>query len=157
MDASGTRTLAYNAYGELESDSLSVDGDTHLITELRDEFGRSIGYTYAKNGSVQQTVHTGYGTDGRINSAGFVHGGAVKNFGFEYVPGTNLLQTLSKPNGMTLTQTYEAQRDLLIGMAYRRGSSLVVQRGYSYDELGRLTARNTARQGAVVNDVFAHQ
>ena len=27
----------------------------------------------------------------------------------------------------------------------------------SYDELGRPTARNTARQGAVVNDVFAHQ
>jgi hypothetical protein len=80
-----------------------------------------------------------------------VHGGAAKNFGFEYVPGSNLLQTLTKPNGMTLTQTYEAQRDLLIGMAYRRGSSLVVQREYSYDELGRPTARNTARQGAVVN------
>ena len=148
--------MSYNTYGEFESDSLSVDGDTHLITELRDEFGRSIGYTYAKNGSVQQTVHTGYGADGRINSAGFVHGGATKNFGFEYVPGTNLLQTLTKPNGMTLTQTYEAQRDLLIGMAYRRGSSLVVQREYSYDELGRPTARNTARQGAVVNDIFAH-
>ena len=85
-----------------------------------------------------------------------MHGGAVKNFGFEYVPGSNLLQTLSKPNGMTLTQTYETNRDLLIGMAYRRGSSLVVQREYSYDELGRPTARNTARQGAVVNDVFVH-
>ena len=72
------------------------------------------------------------------------------------LPGTNLLQTLSKPNGMTLTQTYEAQRDLLIGMAYRRGSSLVVQREYSYDELGRPTARNTARQGSVVNDTFTH-
>ena len=86
---------------------------------------------------MQQTVHTGYGTDGRINSAGFVHGGAVKNFGYTYLAGTNLLQTLTKPNGMMLTQTYEAQRDLLIGMAYRRGSSLVVQREYSYDELGR--------------------
>ena len=41
-------------------------------------------------------------------------------------------------------------------MAYHRGSSLVVQREYSYDALGRPTARNTARQGAVVNDIFAH-
>ena len=41
-------------------------------------------------------------------------------------------------------------------MAYRRGSSLVVQREYSYDILGRPTARNTARQGTVVNDIFAH-
>ena len=32
----------------------------------------------------------------------------------------------------------------------------MVQSEYSYDELGRPTARNTARQGAVVNDVFAH-
>ena len=90
-----------------------------------------------------------------INSAGFVHGGAAKNFGFEYVLGSNLLQTLSKPNGMTLTQTYEAQRDLLIGMAYRRGSSLVVQREYSYDTLGRPTARNTARQGILVEYTLA--
>ena len=43
-----------------------------------------------------------------------------------------------------------------IGMAYHRGSSLVVQREYSYDALGRPTTRNTARQGAVVNDIFAH-
>ena len=112
--------------------------DTHLITELRDSFGRSIGYTYAKNGAIQQTVHTGYGADGRINSAGFVHGGAAKNFGFEYVPGSNLLQTLTKPNGMTLTQTYEATRDLLIGMAYHRGSNLVAQRTYTYDILEEL-------------------
>ncbi|MBR4309456.1 MAG: hypothetical protein IKT79_00350 [Akkermansia sp.] len=43
-----------------------------------------------------------------------------------------------------------------IGMASHRGSSLVVQREYSYDALGRPTARNTARKGAVVNDIFAH-
>ena len=41
-------------------------------------------------------------------------------------------------------------------MAYHRGSSLVVQREYSYDALGRPTTRNTARQGAVVTDIFAH-
>ena len=35
-----------------------MDGDTHLITELRDSFARSAGYTYAKNGAVQQTVST---------------------------------------------------------------------------------------------------
>ena len=41
-------------------------------------------------------------------------------------------------------------------MAYHRGSSLVAQREYSYDALGRPMTRNTARQGAVVNDIFAH-
>ncbi len=155
-DDSGIRTFTYNTYGEEESDSLSVDGDTHLVTELRDDFGRSTGYTYAKNGSVLQSISTGYGADGRINSAGFLHSGAMKQFGYEYLQGTNLLHKLTKPNGMTLTQSYETQRDLLTGMAYHRGSTLVAQREYTYDVLSRPTARTTSRQGNVVNDSFIH-
>ncbi len=156
VDAAGTRSFSYNTYGERESDSLSVDGDTHLISETRDVFGRSSGFAYSKNGTVQHTVTTGYGTDGRISSASFTHGGAVKQFGYEYLNGTNLLHKLTKPNNMTLTQTYEATRDLLTGMAYHRGSTLVAQREYTYDILGRPTARNTARNGQIVNDTFAH-
>ena len=155
-DDAGTRTFGYNSYGERISDSLSVDGDTHLITETQDDFGRSTGYVYSKNGSAQQTVTTGYGTDGRINSAGFLHGGVEKQFSYEYMAGSHLLEKLTKPNGMTLTQSYEIQRDLLTGMAYHRGSTLVANRQYSYDALGRPTARNTARKGSVVNDSFTH-
>ena len=156
IDDAGTRTLGYNAYAERESDSLVIDGVTHLITELRDAFGRSTGYTYAKNGTVQQTVSTAYGTDGRIASAGFLHGGEMKLFGYEYLQSSNLLHKLTKPNGMTLTQSYEAQRDLLTGMAYHRGSTLVAQREYTYDVLSRPTTRTTSRQGNVVNDTFVH-
>ena len=156
VDDAGTRTIGYNTYGEREGDSLAVDGDTHLVTELRDDFGRSTGYTYAKNGSVLQSISIGYGTDGRINSAGFLHGGEMKQFGYEYLQGANLLHKLIKPNGMTLTQSYEAQRDLLTGMAYHRGSTLVAQREYTYDVLERPTARTTSRHGNVVNDSFIH-
>lgn len=84
------------------------------------------------------------------------HGGEQKLFGYTYLAGTNLLQVLTSPKGMTLTQTYEATRNLLTGMAYHRGSTLVAQRTYSYDILGRPTTRNAARQGAVVNDTFGH-
>ena len=156
VDDAGTRSFSYNAYGEQEGDSLAVDGDTHLVTETRDSFGRSTGYVYSKNGSVQQSVTTGYGTDGRIASASFLHGGVAKQFGYQYLAGSNLLHMLIKPNNMTLTQTYETNRDLLTGMAYHRGTTLVAQRQYSYDVLGRPTARNTARQGTTVNDTFAH-
>ena len=155
-DDSGVRTFGYNTYGERESDSLAVDGVTHLITELRDAFGRSTGYTYAKNGTVQQTVSTAYGTDGRIASAGFLHGGEMKLFGYEYLQSSNLLHKLTKPNGMTLTQSYETTRNLLISMAYHRGNTLVTQREYTYDVLRRPTARTTSRQGNVVNDSFVH-
>ena len=82
----------------------------------------------------------------------------LHQLGKEHVdlPGTNLLQTLVKPNNMTLTQSYETQRDLLIGMAYHRGSTLVAQRTYSYDTLVRPLTRNTARNGQTVNDSFVH-
>ena len=156
VDDAGVRNFGYNSYGERETDSLVVDGDTHLITEQCDSFGRSVGYVYSKNGNAQQTITSGYGDDGRIASAGFLHGGSTKNFGYTYLAGTNLLQVLTKPNGMALTQTYEATRDLLIGMAYHRGSTLVAQREYTYDILGRPIARNTSRQGLVVNDTFTH-
>ena len=155
-DAAGVRTLGYNAYGEQESDSLVADSVTHLITETRDEKGRSTGYTYAKNGTVQQTVTMGYGTTGRIATAGFLHGGEEKQFSYEYLSGTHLLEKLTMPNNMTLTQSYEIQRDLLTGMAYHRGSTLVAQREYVYDTLGRPTARNTSRQGTVKNDTFGY-
>ena len=155
-DAAGVRTLSYNSYGEQESDSLVADNVTHLITETRDDKGRSTGYTYAKNGSVQQTVTTGYGSDGRIASAGFLHGGAAKQFSYEYMAGTHLLEKLTMPNNMSLTQSYEIQRDLLTGMAYHRSTTLVANRQYSYDSLGRPTARNTSRQGSVKNDIFGY-
>ena len=156
IDAAGTRTIGYNQYGEQESDSLVVDDDTHLITETRDAQGRSTGYVYSKNGDTQQTVTTGYGADGRINSAGFVHSGSEKQFGYEYLPGTHLLQKLTLPSNMTLTQSYESKRNLLTGMAYHRGSTLVAQCTYTYDSLGRPLNRRTARSGQTVNDSFGY-
>ena len=124
----------------------------YLNSKTRDSMGRSTGYTYAKNGTVQQTVTTGYGSDGRIVTAGFLHGGEEKQFGYEYMSGTHLLEKLTMPNNMTLTQSYESHRNLLTGKAYHRGTTLVANRQYSYDTLGRPTARNTSRQGTVKNE-----
>ncbi len=155
-DAAGVRTLSYNTYGEKEYDSLVADSVTHLITETRDEKGRSTGYTYAKNGTMQQNVTTGYGSDGRISTAGFLHGGTEKQFSYDYLSGTHLLEKLTMPNNMSLTQSYEILRNLLTGMAYHRGTTLVANRQYSYDSLGRPTARNTSRHGTVKNDTFGY-
>ncbi|MBQ5664365.1 MAG: RHS repeat protein, partial [Akkermansia sp.] len=57
-DDAGVRTFDYNTYGELETDSLLAGGIMHIITETRDAMGRSAGFTYSKNGSVQHTVTT---------------------------------------------------------------------------------------------------
>lgn len=57
---------------------------------------------------------------------------------------------------MTLTQSYEEKRDLLTGMDNRRGATLVTQRTFSYDMLGRPLTRRAARNGQTVNDSFGH-
>ncbi len=155
-DAAGVRTIGYNAFGEQETDSLLAGGVTHLITETRDAMGRSTGYVYSKDGSIQQTVTTSYGSDGRIATAGFLHGGVERQFSYAYLPGTNLLEQLTLPSNMTLTQSYEPQRDLLTGMLYKRGSTAVAQRSYTYDALGRPLTRTTSRNGQTVNDAFGY-
>ena len=57
---------------------------------------------------------------------------------------------------MAVRKSCEIQRDLLTGMAYHRGTTLVTQRTYSYDTLGRPLTRSTARNGQTVNDSFVH-
>ena len=155
-DDAGFRTICYNTYDEPETDSLSADGVTHLVTETRDALGRSTGFTYAKNGEIQHTVITGYGLDGRIVTTGFMHGGNEKQFVYGYLPGSNLLQTLTMPCNMALTQSYETQRDLLIGMDYHRSTTLVTQRNYTYDSIRRPLTRNTSRNGQTMNDSFGY-
>lgn len=156
VDGSGMRTLAYTAYNEPESESLTGDAKTHLVTELRDSYGRSTGYTYAKAGSVQQTTGIGYGTDGRIVTASFLHGGASKAFAYGYLANSHLLESLSMPNNMTLTQAYEEKRDLATSMTYKRVTTTVVNRGYTYDALARPVTRTTARQKTIRNDTFTY-
>lgn len=59
-DAAGTRSIAYNEYSEQQSDALDSDAHTHLVTERRDRYGRSTGFTDALSGSTQFTTSVGY-------------------------------------------------------------------------------------------------
>lgn len=82
----------------------------------------------------------------------------LHQLGKEHVdlPGSNLLQTLSMPCNMTLTQSYEEKRDLLIGQLYKRSNTSVASRAYTYDTLGRPMTRSTYRDGSTVNDSFGY-
>ncbi len=156
-DDAGTRTIGYNRYGEQETDSLTTaDGVMHLITEKRDTYGRRTGYSYSKDGEAQQIVTTGYGADGRIATAGFIHNGEEQRFTYSYLPGSSLLQQLAMPNGVTLTQAYEPQRNLLTEMSYRKDGTTLASRSYRYDSLGRPTARDIRQEENTRQDRFGY-
>ena len=60
------------------------------------------------------------------------------------------------PNNMTLTRAYEGKRDLVTSMTYKRATTTVVSRGYTYDALARPVTRTTARQKTTRNDAFTY-
>ncbi len=155
-DAAGVRSVGYDAYGDPETDSLQVGNHAHLITEQKDAYGRSTGYIYARSGAAQHTVSIAYGTDGRIASAGFLQESSPKTFAWQYLTGSSLPAVMTMPNSMSLEWGYEEHRDLVTSMTYKRGTTIVAARGYTYDKLGRPITRQTARQGSTVNDTFTY-
>ncbi len=81
----------------------------------------------------------------------------MKSFGFSYLFGTSLINSVSMPNGMNLNKTYEEKRDLCLSMAYKRGTTTVAERTYTYDALARPVTRSTAREElTTVNDSFGY-
>ncbi|MEG1995848.1 MAG: sugar-binding protein, partial [Bacilli bacterium] len=155
VDASGTRDITYNIYNEQETDGIAVNGAQHTVTEAFDVFGRSAGYALGKGATALDTVAYGYGAEGRMATASFLHDGE-KTFAYSYLPGTNLLHTIAHPNNILITRSYEEHRDLAISMNATRGTTDVVLRGYTYDALGRPITRTCARQATTRNDSFAY-
>ena len=57
-------------------------------------------------------------------------------FAYNYLSGTRLLEKLVFPNNMSLTQTYEATRDLIVSMHYKRNTTGIVERITPMTRLG---------------------
>lgn len=77
-----------------------------------------------------------------------------KPFTYAYLPGTHLLQTLTKPNNMTLTQSYEPQRDLLTGMCKISKNLRIApvgnRTGHKYGELPHYHRRGIDKSGSSI-------
>ena len=157
-DAAGTRTFAYNPYGELETDNLRVGNHTHLITEKKRRL------------RAQHRLHLRAERRGAAHRKHRLRGRRPHRHGRvpagQRAPDLHLaihgrkrpaLRDDFMPNGMTLEWGYEEKRDLVATMIYKRGATRVVEREYAYDSLARPVTRRTARQGNTVNDSFAPQ
>ncbi len=155
-DAAGARSLIYDAYGKLVEERIQVNESSFSILRTWDDYGRSTGYVVKQGNAAMHTVSWGYAADGRIGSASFLHKGAQHQFRYAYLPGADLLESLTMPNGIRLEQEYAAKRDLLTTMSYMRDATLVSRRVYDYDKLGRPTERTTSRLGRVISDTFGY-
>ena len=145
-DASGTRTITYTPYNEPDTDSITIGGASYQLQENYDTYGRSSGYALKQGTNVLQEVGQGYEANGRLASAGIMHGGEEQTFAYGYLAGSSLLSSLAMPDGIVRELAYEERRDLGGAISYRLGETVLVSRTQSYDALGRPTAR-TQRQG----------
>ncbi|UQT44840.1 hypothetical protein M5E88_06425 [Akkermansia muciniphila] len=73
-DASGSRVLTYTPYNEPDTDAITIEGVSCQLQEHYDTYGRSSGYTLKQGTGVLQEASQGYEADGRLASAGIMHG-----------------------------------------------------------------------------------
>ena len=140
-DASGTRTFAYNPYGEPETDSLEANGLAWQVSELYDGLGRPAGYELSAGERRVQQARLSYDGKGRLST--LTAEGMETPFSWTYCEQGGLVEQLAYPNGMTRVNTYEDGRDLLSVIDYRRPGSAnpPARHEYDYDALGRPTRR----------------
>ena len=140
-DASGTRTFAYNPYGEPETDCLEANGLSWQVSELYDGLGRQAGYELSADGRRVQQARLSYDGKGRLSA--LAAEGMETPFSWTYCEQGGLVEQLAYPNGMTRVNTYEDSRDLLSVIDYRRPGSAnpPARHEYDYDALGRPTRR----------------
>ena len=140
-DAAGTRTFAYNLYGEPETDSLAANGLAWQVSERYDGLGRQAGYELSADGRCVQQTHLSYDGKGRLST--LTAEGMEEPFSWTYSEQGGFVEQLAYPNGMTRVNTYESSRDLLSVIDYRRPGSAnpPARHEYDYDALGRPTRR----------------
>ena len=140
-DAAGTRTFAYNLYGEPETDNFEANDIAWQVSERYDGLGRQAGYELSADGRRVQQTHLSYDGKGRLST--LTAEGMETPFSWTYSEQGGLVEQLAYPNGMTRVNTYEDSRDLLSVIDYQRPGSAnpPARHEYDYDALGRSTRR----------------
>ena len=91
--------------------------------------------------SIGDTPLASYSYD----AAGRVSG--INNVSFGYLANSNLLSTVTRPNNVNTTWSYEANRNLVTGVENKLNNTVISNYAYTNDALGRRTAM--ARSGSV--------
>lgn len=157
-DGSGTREITYDSYGKPDTEKVTIGGVEYSLKENYDSYGRSSGYELT-GGSGTSLLHAvqGYGTDGRLTTAGIQTAAGMQVFGYSYLSGTHLPGTLTMPGGVSRELAYEEHRDLATHISYKKDGTNIVHRTQTYDALGRPVTRSQQRgTEAVRNDVFTY-
>ncbi|MES2995173.1 MAG: RHS repeat-associated core domain-containing protein [Verrucomicrobiota bacterium] len=143
-----TSGFAYNPAtlrqtSETISYDLNRDGTpelTRVLDRSQDVLGRDTGYSLHGSAGVPPAVEAQASyqysaTSGRLESVG----NGTHNFAYGYVPNSNLISTITGP-AHTVTNTYAADRDVLLAKENKVGTTTVSKYQYTVNSLGQRTA-----------------
>jgi hypothetical protein len=83
----------------------------------------------------------GYDASGRFTAVTSVVAGATHTYAYSYLPGADLIATVSNNLGMVAARSYESHRDLIPSVENSFGTNLISSFDYTNDTLTRRTRR----------------
>jgi RHS repeat-associated protein len=135
-DAAGTRTFAYNATLQPESETLSGPAG-YTLTRAYDAQGRGAGFDLGPD----HTIGYDYDAQGRFASVNWSLTGHTGTATYAYVNNSQLLEGVTFDSGLSSLYSYEPNRNLKTSVSNAYGVTLVSQYDYRYNEIGQRTSR----------------
>ena len=118
---------------------------TRVLDRSRDSLNRDSGFQLKDGATIENQATYGYSaTDGRILNV--IGGGDVSSpqtFSYGYTPNSNLLQTVTGPIH-TVTNAWEATRDVLDTKENKVGSTVISNYDYAVNAIGQRTGVTTS-------------
>ena len=171
-DAAGVTTFAYDDFGENTNETVIGVAGTNVLERFYDALGRNTGY--ALNG-VRQTALAYDPVTGRLVMMTTATGGAgvppaqnesdqnhcspspstFTSFQWSYLQGSDLKTSLTYPNGLIASWTYDANNQLL-QVRNATPTNGISQFDYAYDAAGRRTAIAKSGTAFEFDDVVSY-
>ena len=146
QDAAGTRTFGYNTTFDRISETINGIYNKVLAYHYASEGvkGRYLGF------SLDNAVNSTYSYDsyGRLTQIS----GFGESFQYSYLANSELLENLTRPNGVTTHWNYEAHRDLITQVANGSISTF----NYVNDAQGRRTSMSRSGSAFTVPDILTY-
>ena len=137
-DAAGVTTFLYDSCGSLTNETVIGVSGANSIDRFYDNFGRDTGY--ALNGVRQSTLGYDSATARLLSMQISRTGGSPVQdegtFTWSYLPGSDLKSSLTYPNGLSASWTYDANGQLL-QVCNATPTNIISQCDYVYDVVGR--------------------
>jgi RHS repeat-associated protein len=113
--------------------SETIDGIYDKVITRSYETTGMIGRYAGMNIGTEYNIDYGYDQYGRFNS---VTNGS-DTFTYSFLTNSNLVQSLTAPNNITVTNAYESNRNLLTSVENKHSTTQVSKYTYRYDDIGR--------------------